>query len=65
MGLQGTVLEAIDPAANTGRVRVRSEEWRARSAASIKQGAQVVIEKIEGTTLLVVELPAAMTESDS
>lgn len=65
VGLQGTVLEAIDPAANTGRVRVRSEEWRARSAASIKQGAQVVIEKIEGTTLLVVELPAETDKSDS
>ena len=65
LGLRGVVLEAIDPVANTGRVRVRSEEWRARSAGPIKQGAQVIIEKIEGTTLMVQEVPAATTESDS
>lgn len=57
IGLQGTVLEAIDPAANTGRVRVRSEEWRARSPIAIKQGAHVTVEKIEGTTMLVKEVP--------
>lgn len=58
VGMQGVVLETIDPLANTGQVRIRSEQWRARSAAPIKQGAHVMIERIEGTTLMVKEVPA-------
>ncbi|MHB8996634.1 MAG: NfeD family protein [Armatimonadota bacterium] len=58
VGAQGLVLETIDPLANTGQVRIRSEQWRARSASPIKQGAHVVIERIEGTTLMVKEVPA-------
>jgi membrane protein implicated in regulation of membrane protease activity len=58
VGQQGVVLETIDPLANTGQVRIRSEQWRARSSAPIKQGSHVVIEKIEGTTLMVKEVPA-------
>lgn len=63
IGLQAVVLETIDPVANTGRVRVRSEEWRARSPVAIKQGAHVVVEKIEGTTMQVKEVPAANISS--
>jgi membrane protein implicated in regulation of membrane protease activity len=58
VGMQGVVLETIDPLANTGQVRIRSEQWRARSSVPIKQGAHVVIERIEGTTLMVKEVPA-------
>jgi membrane protein implicated in regulation of membrane protease activity len=58
VGMQGVVLETIDPLANTGQVRIRSEQWRARSAAPIKQGAHVMIERVEGTTLMVKEVPA-------
>lgn len=57
VGEKGIVLEAIDPLANTGRVRVHSEEWRARSESRVVQGAQVTILRVEGTTLWV-EAPA-------
>lgn len=65
IGLQGVVLETIDPAANTGRVRIRSEEWRARSPVGIKQGAHVVVDKIEGTTMQVKEVPVQSTPSSN
>jgi len=52
-GLEGLVLEEINPRLNTGRIRVRSDEWRARSAAVIAPGTHVIIDGIEGTTLQV------------
>ncbi len=52
-GQEGQVLEEINPRLNTGRIRVRSDEWRARSAEIIPVGAHVVIDGIEGTTLQV------------
>lgn len=65
VGLQGVVLEAIDPLANTGRIRVRSEEWRARSAGPVKQGDYVIIKGIEGTTLQVEAVPTSATGEES
>lgn len=61
IGLQAIVLETIDPVANTGRIRIRSEEWRARSPVTIEQGAHVVVEKVEGATMLVRETPVETT----
>ena len=55
VGQSAVVLEAIDPQANTGRVRIGSDEWRARADQPIKQGAGVVVEKVQGTTLRVRE----------
>jgi membrane protein implicated in regulation of membrane protease activity len=52
-GMEGQVLEEINFRLNTGRVRVRSDEWRARSAEVIAPGTHVVIDGIEGTTLQV------------
>ncbi|MCE5241169.1 NfeD family protein [bacterium] len=52
-GQMAVVLEEINPRLNTGRVRVRSDEWRARSDTVIPAEAHVVIEGIEGTTLQV------------
>lgn len=53
VGQTAVVLEAIDPQANTGRVRIGSDEWRARSEERIAQGEQVVVESVAGTTLRV------------
>ncbi len=53
IGQEGVVLEAIDPVANTGRVRIGSEEWRARSDTTIAAGEKIVVQAIEGTTLRV------------
>lgn len=53
IGQQAVVLQTIDGHANTGRIRIRSEEWRARSDSVIPDDEKVVITGIEGTTLLV------------
>jgi membrane protein implicated in regulation of membrane protease activity len=52
-GREGVVLEEINRQLNTGRIRVQSDEWRARSAEVIAPGTHVIIEGVEGTTLQV------------
>lgn len=52
-GQEAVVLEEINRQQNTGRVRVHSDEWRARSAEVIPPGQHVIIEGVEGTTLQV------------
>ncbi|MCX7598507.1 MAG: NfeD family protein, partial [Armatimonadetes bacterium] len=47
------VIETIDPGANTGRVRVGSDEWRARSSEVIEAGTWVRVKEVSGTTLIV------------
>lgn len=58
VGQRGFVVETIDPVANTGRVRVGSEEWRARADQVIEVGGRVQVESISGTTLSVTPLQA-------
>jgi membrane protein implicated in regulation of membrane protease activity len=53
VGQEAVVLETIDEAANSGRVRVRSDEWRARGSGRIPQGETVIVTGVEGATLLV------------
>lgn len=53
IGKDAVVLDKIDPHANTGRVRIGSDEWRARSPMAIEVGEHVLIEGVEGTTLKV------------
>lgn len=53
VGQEAVVLETINDAANSGRVRVRSDEWRARGAEIIPQGEVAIVTGIEGATLLV------------
>ncbi|MEN6644824.1 MAG: NfeD family protein [Armatimonadia bacterium] len=53
IGQQAVVLEVVDNQANTGRVRMRSDEWRARSDSVIQVDSRVIITGVEGTTLLV------------
>lgn len=56
LGMPAIVLERIDPAAGTGRVRVETEEWRATSGGEvIEPGAPVTIVKVRGTRLVVSE----------
>jgi membrane protein implicated in regulation of membrane protease activity len=49
------VLETIDNAKNTGRVRMDREEWRAesRSGQVIPSGTPVVVVRVSGTHLVV------------
>ncbi|MFW5867121.1 MAG: NfeD family protein [Armatimonadota bacterium] len=53
IGQEGIVLEAIDPVSNTGRVRIGSEEWRARSDEQIDPGERVCVLGVEGATAVV------------
>jgi membrane protein implicated in regulation of membrane protease activity len=53
VGRTAYVLEEIDPARNTGRVRIGGEEWRAVSDATISAESQVVVTGVEGTTVSV------------
>ncbi len=55
LGRTGMVLEAIDGAKDEGRVRVDSEEWRARSegGAVIPAESRVTVLRVEGTHLIV------------
>lgn len=54
-GEPGVVLEAIDNAHNTGRVRLGREEWRAESetGAVIPAGAAVVVVRVSGAHVVV------------
>lgn len=53
IGREAIVLEAIDPVQNTGRVRIGSDQWRARAEQRIEAGARVKVLGVEGTTLTV------------
>ncbi len=55
IGKTGTVLEEIDNAKGTGRVRAEREEWRADSDTGepIAVGKMVQVVKVDGTHLVV------------
>ena len=53
IGREGIVLETIDPIQNTGRVRIGSDEWRARSDEQIQSGERVCVLGVEGATVIV------------
>ena len=55
IGKQGIVLEEIDNAKNTGRVRVDKEEWRADSDGdeAIPVGKRVAVTRLDGTHMVV------------
>lgn len=51
----GVVVETIDSAKNTGRVRISQDEWRARSEDDevIKEGVKIKVIEVDGTRLIV------------
>ena len=55
IGLKGLVLEEVDNVNNTGRVRLKKEEWRADSETGdiIPVETQVEVAGIDGTHLVV------------
>ena len=54
VGMTATVLESIDMSANTGKVRVEAEEWRAiTDGDQIAQGVTVDVLELRGTRLVV------------
>jgi len=56
IGKEAVVLQRIDPAANTGRVRIGGDEWRASADDVVEAGARVVVLGVEGATLSVQQL---------
>ena len=58
VGMTAFVLQTIDRSANTGRVRVETDEWRAISDTDdpIVEGATVQIVELRGTRLVVSEV---------
>lgn len=55
LGKRAVVLQAIDPIANTGMVRVDTEEWRAESVdgIAIAKGSVVEVVGVDGVRLRV------------
>lgn len=60
----GTVEERIDPSTGDGIVLVNGEKWRAEPAEEVKinVGKKVVVEDIEGTSLVVKEIEDGSSE---
>ena len=61
VGQRGVVIDAIDPLKNVGRVRIGSDEWRARAEQAIPVDAWAEVTSVAGTTLTV--RPAAESEA--
>ncbi|MCK4646935.1 MAG: NfeD family protein [Candidatus Aminicenantes bacterium] len=55
IGLKGIVLEEIDNDKNTGRVRLKKEEWRADSETGevIPVGKKIKVTRMDGTHIVV------------
>jgi len=62
VGQNAYVVETIDPAANTGIVRVGSERWRAAANIKIENGKTVVVTHVDGVTLTVTETKIPPTQ---
>ena len=53
IGQEAVVETAIDPAKQTGRVKVLGESWKATAQTSIPAGVKCVVESLDGVTLTV------------
>ena len=67
LGKRAVVLQAIDPIANTGMVRVGTEEWRAASVdhSPIAKDSIVEVVGVEGVRLQVQRITGDTTNSAS
>ena len=52
IGREGIVLKSIAKNAD-GRVKVGSEQWRARAEEDIKEGDEIIVTSVSGATLIV------------
>jgi membrane protein implicated in regulation of membrane protease activity len=53
MGRTAYVLQDIDAAQNTGRVRIGGEQWRAIAETPIPAETEVIVTQVKGTTVTV------------
>jgi membrane protein implicated in regulation of membrane protease activity len=58
VGEEGVVIDPIDKYNNTGRIRIRQDEWRAISETSevIPSGVKVKVIRIDGTRAVVIPI---------
>ena len=58
IGKIGTVIDVIDNQANTGRIRIDQDIWRANSESGeiIREGEQVKVVRIDGTRAIVIAI---------
>ena len=57
VGMRAVVIEKVDMVANTGRIRVEAEEWRAITDGDpIPEGVTVEVTELRGTRLVVAEV---------
>ncbi|MDO9556331.1 MAG: NfeD family protein [Coriobacteriia bacterium] len=66
IGKTGVVIEGIEPGDAAGRIRIAREEWRADSPVDtlIPVGTRVVIDRVEGTHLVVTPVETTGTKGD-
>lgn len=60
IGLDGVVIEEIDPVRGTGMVKVESEEWRAIAPQPVPVGQRVIVTEVRGSRLVVEPLETQM-----
>jgi membrane protein implicated in regulation of membrane protease activity len=55
IGQSGLVIETIDGAAGTGRVKIGGEDWRAihENESTVSAGTQVIVTRVEGASVYV------------
>lgn len=56
IGKKGQVIHSIDPVSGAGRVMIEGDDWAARSKNPIAEGANVIVENVDGIILLVKEV---------
>jgi membrane protein implicated in regulation of membrane protease activity len=59
VGKVATVIETVDASTQTGRVSLNGVDWNAKSVdgSVIESGSRVVVQKVEGSKLLVTSVP--------
>ena len=55
IGAEAVVETAIDPAHNTGRVKILGESWKATADKPLAAGTKCVVKKLDGVTVTVCE----------
>lgn len=53
VGMEGIVLEDIDPHSGAGMVKVATEEWRATATQPIPKDARIIVNEVRGSRFVV------------
>lgn len=64
IGLEGSVIETINPGEDIGKVKVDGQVWRAMSSAAIDSGTAIKVVNVRGAKLIVEALDKKGGEDD-